>query len=810
MSEIQRAALRGLTFLLCGALAGTIYAQPRARITLPVDDNAFIQLRNTHHPLANPANDQGRVAANMAMERIQLHLSSSPDQQAALDQLLQDQQDPSSPEFHSWLTPEQFGEKFGVAQADLDTVAAWLQSHGFHNIQVAPGRRGIEFDGNARQVETAFHTGMHQYLVNGETHLANAGEIAIPSALSGVVGGVVSLHDFRHQPLHRILGRPAAVNVTGETDLSSGSHGVSPYDFAAIYNVASLWNGSFDGTGQSVAIAGRTNNPTDITTFRTNFGLPGNNTQIIVNGVNPGIVSSGEETEADLDVEWAGGVAKGAAVKFVVSKSTNVSDGVDLSASYIVNNNLASTMSVSFGACEASMGSSNTFYNNLWSQAAAEGISVFVAAGDSGSAGCDTPSSTSPARSGLAVNGLASTPYNVAVGGTQFNDTASPATYWNTTNDSHGASAKGYIPEVVWNESSYTTAGAATNGLWAGSGGVSTIYSRPAWQTGRGVPTFDPGSTTQKHRLLPDVSLTAAGHDGYLIYQEGKLYLVGGTSAASPAMAGIMTILDQHSGGRNGNPNLKFYPLAASNPSIYHDITSGANAVPCAGGSANCTTGAPAGNVGKLTGFTAGAGYDMATGWGSMDVYVLSLNWGSSLPPVLSITSLAPTSMTASTTAQTLTLGGTAFVYGASVKVGAATFSSAAVKLVSSTQLTVTLTEPAAGTFPVTVTNPNGATSNSVSLTVTAPVVLPAISTVTPNPMSISTAAQLVTVNGTGFQSGLTLKIGGLSVSSSQLASLTATKLTLWIYTGSTGGTYAVQVVNPGAAASNVVSLVVH
>ena len=314
-------------------------------------------------------------------------------------------------------------------------------------------------------------------------------------------------------------------------------------------------------------------------------------------------------------MEWSGGIAKGATVKFVVSKSTNVSDGVDLSSAFIVNNNLASTMSVSFGSCEAQMGGDSGFYNNLWSQAAGEGISVFVAAGDSGSAGCDAPSSsqgsantTTPAIHGFGVNGLASTPYNVAVGGTEFNDSVSPATYWNAGNDANNASAKGYIPEVVWNESSFTTAGASANGLWAGGGGVSTLYARPSWQTGTGVPAFDPGTTNQQHRLLPDVALTAAGHDGYLIYQEGGLYMVGGTSASSPSMAGIMTIVNQHIGGRAGNPNTRLYSLAATNPPIYRDIVLGTNEVPCESGTPSCSAAAPGANTGLMAGYPSGTG----------------------------------------------------------------------------------------------------------------------------------------------------------------------------------------------------------
>jgi subtilase family serine protease len=490
---------------------------------------------------------------------------------------------------------------------------------------------------------------------------------------------------------------------------------------------------------------------------------------------------------------------------------------------------------------------------------------------------------------GFAVSGLASTPYNVAVGGTEFNDTASPATYWNASNGTGVASAKGYIPEVAWNESSYTTPGASGNGLWAGGGGVSTLYARPSWQTGTGVPAYDPGTTNQKHRLLPDVSLTAAGHDGYLIYQEGSLYLAGGTSATAPSMAGIVAIVNQKSNGRNGNVNTKFYPLATSLPSIYHDVTTGSNAVPCEGGTLDCSAAKPATNVGVLTGYNAGTGYDLATGLGSVDANALAANWGSSLPPVLSLTSLSPNPMTASSSAQTLTITGTAFQSGATVKVGttsyaamlvsstkltvslteaaAGTFavtvtnpggatsnslnltvtgasitslspnpmtlsasaqtltingtgfqSGAAVKVgttsytakfVSSTQLTVSLTEAAAGTFAVTVTNPGSATSNSVNLTVTAPAVTATITTLSPNPMTASNSVQVLTVNGTGFQSGLTLKIGPLSVSSTQLSSLSATKLTVSIITGTTVATYPVQVVNPGAAASNTVNLVV-
>ncbi|MEI9972321.1 MAG: protease pro-enzyme activation domain-containing protein [Ignavibacteriota bacterium] len=291
------------------------------------------------------------------MERVLLQLSSSPEQSAALEQLLADQQDPASPRYHVWLTPEQFGAQFGAAQADIDTVSSWLSSQGLQVTDVAAGRRTIEFSGTVQQVEAAFQTQIHRYEWNGRQHVANAIDIAVPEELATLVKGVASLHNFGVRPLHHL--------TAPLTNFSGGAHGLSPYDFAAIYNVAPLWSAGFDGTGQSIAVVGETNiKVSDVATFRAMFGLPANNPTILVNGKDPGIVS-GDETEADLDVEWAGAVAKGAAIKFVTSASTNSSDGVTLSAQYIVQHATAPVMSISYGLCEAWMGSANSFYNSL-------------------------------------------------------------------------------------------------------------------------------------------------------------------------------------------------------------------------------------------------------------------------------------------------------------------------------------------------------------------------------------------------------------------------------------------------------------
>jgi len=769
----------------------------RPRITERPDNGVVVRIPGTTHPSIAEATFLGNAPANLPMERMVLQLKSSPAQEAALEQLLVEQQDSSSPRYHAWLTPEQFGEEFGPAPQDIEAITNWLSAQGFQVTGVAAGRRTIEFSGFARQVESAFHTQINRYELNGRQHTANATDISIPAALAPVVSGVASLHDFGVRPQHHVIAPMA--------DFSGGIHGLAPYDFAAIYDVANLWTAGYDGAGQTIAIVGETNiKVSDVTSFRATFGLPVNNPTVVVNGTNPGILTDGEETEADLDVEWAGAVAKGATVKLVVSASTAATDGITLSAQYIVNHAVGSVMSLSYGLCEAQMGSAVQSYSSLWQQAAAEGIAVFVAAGDSGSEGCDPSDSAKPATNGFGVNGLASSAYNVAVGGTEFNDTASPSTYWNASNNTQISSARSYIPEVAWNESSYKS-GATTNGLYAGGGGASAIWPRPSWQTGAGVPA---GST----RLLPDVSLSAAGHDGYVVEQEGSLYLVGGTSASTPSFAGLMAIINQYTHTANGNPNGKLYALAAQAPAVYHDITSGTNAVPCVGGSLNCSAKAPSTNVGMTTGYTAGAGYDLATGLGSVDAYALVTNWGGA-PVAPTIVSLSPNPMTGSASSQSLVITGAGFVAGSTLKVivGSTVFTGSQIAFASSSQLSVSVNVGGtAQSLPVQVTNPGGTATNVATLTVNPSVVAPVIASIGPTAMTGSNSAQTLTIKGSNFLSGVKVLIGATTLSGSQLASQTPTQIQVNIITGLTSHTYAVQVVNANGGASNSVNLAVN
>jgi subtilase family serine protease len=338
-----------------------------------------------------------------------LVLKPDPVQQNALGALLDAQQDPDSPFYHQWLTPKHFGERFGISDSDLQQVVQWLEDKGFAVEPAPAGRSAVLFNGTAAQVESAFHTEIHVYNTRGQIHHANATDPEIPEALGEIAGGILSLHDFYAKPLH-------AMALSQQEDSSSqyttgASHYLAPADFSTIYNIGPLYNSSTDGGGQTIAVAGRSNiKLSDVQSFRSAFALPANTPNLILNGPDPGILNTDEQIEAELDVEWAGVVARNASVQLVVSASTRTTDGVALSAQYIVNHNLAPVISLSFGSCEAAMGSAqNQFWNALWQQAAAQKMTVVVASGDSGAAGCDGASAPT-ATGGQAINGLCSSP----------------------------------------------------------------------------------------------------------------------------------------------------------------------------------------------------------------------------------------------------------------------------------------------------------------------------------------------------------------------------------------------------------------
>jgi subtilase family serine protease len=671
-----------------------------ARVTDQVDDTNRTVLRGNVHPKARAEFDQGAVADAQPLTRILLLLQRSADQEAALRQLMEQQQAKNSPNYHAWLTPEQFGTQFGPADADVQAVTDWLTSHGFQNIKVAKGKTIVEFSGNVGQVRNAFQTEIHKYNVKGAEHFANASDPQIPAALAPVVRGVVALHNFRPKSFLHNAGTFQRNAKTGEvkpaftfSDVNGTFYAVGPADFAKIYNVPTA---TWTGANQSIAIVGQSNiTLQDVADFRSIFGLPANVPQVILNGPDPGLVP-GDETESDLDVEWAGAVAPQAHIIFVTSQTTDTDfvAGVDASAQYIVDNNVAPILSESYGSCEAGLGTTgNAFYNSLWQQAAAEGITVVIAAGDNGSAGCDPalpPANQNAATQGLGVSGFASTPFNVALGGTDFDDANNQGAFWNpaitSTTPPVPASALGYIPETTWNDSCAATATAGNvsghcttvsstgSDLVAGSGGSSSVYTgslKPSWQT-----TFG-----DANRDIPDVSLFSS--DGfnktfYIVCESDQditgdtgcsltkftstppfhdFQAVGGTSAATPTFAGIVALINQKTGQRQGNVNYVLYSLAKNenfancnsssftNPTVpppatcvFQDITKGNASVACVGGSSNCSNTSTAANQfgimatttgGTTPAFGTSTGYDLATGLGSVNVANLLNAWAS-------------------------------------------------------------------------------------------------------------------------------------------------------------------------------------
>jgi subtilase family serine protease len=674
-------------------LTVTVAAQTAGRITEPVDPSRTVALPGNVSPLAKPEFDLGAAPASMPMQRMLLVLRRSPEQEQALQLLIESQHNPQSNSYHQWLTPNQFGQTFGPSQSDIAKVTAWLMQNGFQVANISRGRTVIEFSGTAAQVKQAFLTEIHQYQLSGKSHWANAKSPQIPVALAPVVAGVASLNSFTKHATSRWLGTAKVTQDGGRAKIvplkpafsSGGVNYVAPGDFWTIYNATPLITASspIDGMGQTIAIAGRSDvQLSDITGFRnTLLPAPYSSTvpfNQIINGPDPGDVS-GDDVENTLDVEWSSALAPAATIDLVVSQSTAMTDGVDLSQLYIVDNNLAPVMSSSYSLCEAYLGAAeNQFLYKMWEQAAAQGITSIVSSGDNGSAGCDNQDASgydnapSVAFNGLQVNGLSSTPFNVSVGGNNFTDDSS--TYWGSSQSVPApfTSALSHVPEAVWNESCSPTDLTCGDGpedasLWAGSGGASGClnatldqnfnilncqgaYAKPSWQNGVfGIP-YD------KVRDIPDVSFTAAGHDGYLICifgscQSGYFGVVGGTSASAPAFAGVMGLVNQKTGNRQGQANYVLYPLAASeygsqkNPNnanlascnssngnavgsscIFYDVTAGTNAVPCSAGSRNCSATAP-GTYGVLKGYSAKTGYDQATGLGSVNVANLVNNW---------------------------------------------------------------------------------------------------------------------------------------------------------------------------------------
>ena len=669
-----------------------------ARILKPIDEANLVRLAGDTHPLARPEYDQGPLADGFPMQHMLLQLKRSPQQEQALQKLIAELYDPSSPNYHKWLTSHEFGQLFGPSRQDIETITKWLKSHGFQVNVVYTSGMLIDISGTAGLVRDAFHTEMRKYNVEGVKHIANASDPQVAAALAPVVEGFASLNDFMpHPAMQKRAGRP-------KPQFDSFVLDVGPQDFATIYNLTPLWTAStpITGQGQRIVVLEDTDmDPADWSTFRSAFGLSsfsGTFAQIHPappsgkdNCKDPS--TNSDELEAAIDSEWSGAVAPDAAIEVASCASTKTTFGGLIAAHNLLNSKSPPPIiSLSYSESETGLGSSgNAAFNHAWQQAAAEGISVFVAAGDSGAAGRDDGAAA--ATRGIAVSGLASTQYDVAVGGTDFQDVVNgtSSSYWATSDDTGGKSALSYIPEMSWNNSCassvlFTYEGSSSGAAFcssflggafldaiAGGGGPSSLHSKPSWQSGV------VGIESDGKRDLPDVSLFSANG----LYAHSLLYCMsdaaaggfpctytnpidagsssaGGTSFAAPSFAGIQALVNQKTNTNWGNPNSVLYNLAAteygssSNPNqsnltscnstngnavgsacVFYDVTTGDNDVVCSG-KKDCNIpshdrfGVLSTSSGTLrVAYPAATGWDFATGLGTVNISNLVSNWPS-------------------------------------------------------------------------------------------------------------------------------------------------------------------------------------
>lgn len=641
-----------MTLFTCATSAGMLLCgfgpvAGRSQSSAASVESGLASLPGHIHKLALPRFDAGEAPNSLRMGGLRLIIAKTQAQQKALDKLVADQQDPKSLQYHHWLAPAAYGARFGASDATIAALSSWLASNGLQVGTVPAGRGHLPFTGDKEKIEAAFHTQIHLFNAGGERHYANVSDPMIPAALIPMIAAARGLNDFYPTPDVKpmnafplnvalaLAGQHAHAAASPDTFYSGpGQYPgyVGPTDFATMYNVLPLYQQGITGAGVTVAIAAQSDIDSSIlgafwsgfAVAGSNFGLP--NQQFISmpipaaeGGVDPGRTMDGNEEEAYVDTEIVGALAPGA--KLVLVRDKVASNA----AQYIIDQNLAAVLNISFDQCEAELAAENAAINAMWEQAVSQGITVIVSSGDAGVSGCTAHSDISKANdvntSGFAVNGLASTPFDLAVGGTDFDPTME-LTFWSSTNQPGTlASALSHIPEVVWNDScagpilanafhafdpiefcnTATLPGGNTANPYieiSGSGGgVSSCttadingnctggYAQPSWEVGFGVGSFG-------GRAIPDVSVIASR---WLICSydtipcdptqaptfppaaTGTIKAIAGTSTAAPAVAAIIALFDQTQittaqiDGRQGLVNPLLYQLGLpeyQNPAI--------------------------------------------------------------------------------------------------------------------------------------------------------------------------------------------------------------------------------------------------
>lgn len=680
--------------VLSGIAVPAASAAVQDRISTAISNSSKFQIPNSVPPKAALAADLGPAPADTKLQTMTLRFSMTTQQETALDQLLADQQNPSSARYHQWLTPAQYAAQFGLSSGDIAKVTAWLTSQGFTVTGVANGGTFVTFDGTAAQAEAAFGTSIHSLSLNGETHFANVTNASVPSAFAGIVGGITGLHNFRPKP--RV--RTSVVNPR-YTSSATGDHYLAPGDIYTLYDMNPLLNNAINGTGQTIAVTGQVDiYLADITAFRNASGLSTINLQTVheptaTSDPGPPICNScttgpnqNDLAESSIDLEWSGAMAPSASILFV-----NSDDALLISMVQAIDQNLAPIITTSYGECEAGWGSTEmNVLNQSFKQANAQGQTILAAAADQGATDCDGgPSATE----GLNVDFPASSPYVTGLGGTTFDNDGNATgatTYWSASNGTTGGSAISYIPEEIWNDyNNNDSALGYVSAFGGGGGGASSFFTKPAWQQGTGVPT-------DAARDVPDLALSASDeHDPFLFCvnvalgdsctsgyrvgsSTGQLNIAGGTSFDSQIFGGMLALVEQKTGSRIGNANPVIYALANSgayytpganfstNPNVvFNDVIAGNNEMPCTAGTPNCTNG---GSIG----YNAVSGYDLASGWGSVNLYNLANAWNLVTPLCNSLTNICSSGTNGNNTSATsLIATPTSVAAGASVSLTA-------------------------------------------------------------------------------------------------------------------------------------------
>jgi subtilase family serine protease len=621
--------------------------QPQARLAAPIANTSRATLVGSQPPRARVAQDLGAADSSTPLPSITMYFSRSAQQQADLDALVAAQQNPSSPEYHQWLTPAEFGARFGLADADIAKTQAWLESEGFTVTGVSPSRNSITFSGTASTVASAFGAPIHRYVLNGENHIAPSADLSLPSALAGIVSDVRDLSDFRPRP-HFRRGN-GALYKPNFTSAQTGNHFLQPGDIAVIYDIKAAYGAGYNGQGQTIAIMGQSAiSNTDITNFQTAIGQTAKApTGMLVPNTGSSATYSGDESESDLDLEYSTGIAPGATIDFVYV-GANATASVFDSLTWAITNRIAPILNISYGECEPELGQTQyTSLNAMLQQAASQGQTVVSAAGDDGSTDCYGSSNSVTVEEALAVDFPSSSQYVTGVGGTEFLAAAVASSnnqYFTAASSADVVtSALSYIPEQAWNDDS---ASFPSDPLSSGGGGVSIFSPAPTWQTG--VPGIPAGSA---FRFVPDIALDASPNNAAYAYctsdntawasgqqsscttglrdtSSQDLTVAGGTSFAAPIFSGMVAILAQARGYTwQGVVNPNLYTIA-SNPATYasafHDITTGGNY--CDIGSSFCSSEGAAN-------YPAGIGYDQATGLGSLDLNNLLAAWPQNTTP---------------------------------------------------------------------------------------------------------------------------------------------------------------------------------